>query len=295
MAKHERAARVTGVRRWGVELAVLGGAMLVLALLGPFGSFARPVETRLLQWGIAIAGGYVFFRPVIAAGRASAAQSGMPVGVAIALACGFASIPTSVIVALAWTGFRWRGVTIADLAGLYPQVLIVGATLTVVQLLVRRAAPVPSAAPDVSSFAHPSSIEAEGAAPPPPVASDEAPPVVAVPATVGRAPFLDRLPAHLGETLLCLENEDHYVRAHTPAGSALILIRMRDAVAELEGVPGERVHRSWWVARDAVVAAVRQDRNLRLRLIDGREVPVARSSVATLRERGWLADLPTAP
>lgn len=280
---------MTGLRRWGVELAVLGGAMLVLALLGPFGSFARPVETRLLQWGIAIAGGYVFFRPVIAAGRAFAAQSGMPVGVAIALACGFASIPTSVIVALAWTGFRWHGVTIADLAGLYPQVLIVGATLTVVQLLVRRAAPLPpAAAPDAS-------VDPEPAVTSPLVAFDEAPPAVAVPGPVGRAPFLDRLPAHLGDTLLCLENEDHYVRAHTPAGSALILIRMRDAVAELEGVPGERVHRSWWVARDAVAAAVRQDRNLRLRLVDGREVPVARSSVATLRERGWLADLPTMP
>ena len=44
------------------------------------------------------------------------------------------------------------------------------------------------------------------------------------------------------------------------------------------------------MARDAVVATVRQDRNLKLRLSDGREVPVARANVAALRAAGWLAD-----
>jgi DNA-binding LytR/AlgR family response regulator len=68
----------------------------------------------------------------------------------------------------------------------------------------------------------------------------------------------------------------------------MILMRMRDAVGQLQG-RGERVHRSCWVARDAVVATLRNGRNLSLRLCDGREVPVARANVATLRAQGWLA------
>ncbi|WP_269747113.1 LytTR family DNA-binding domain-containing protein [Elstera litoralis] len=38
--------------------------------------------------------------------------------------------------------------------------------------------------------------------------------------------------------MLCLEMEDHYLRAHTDQGNALILMRLRDAVAELRSVAG---------------------------------------------------------
>ena len=89
--------------------------------------------------------------------------------------------------------------------------------------------------------------------------------------------------------MICLENEDHYLRVHTRLGNAMILMRMRDAVVQLDETEGERVHRSWWVARHAVAGVVRQDRNLRLRLVDGREVPVARANIPALRAKGWLA------
>jgi DNA-binding LytR/AlgR family response regulator len=103
------------------------------------------------------------------------------------------------------------------------------------------------------------------------------------------APFLDRLPPHLRSGLIALEMEDHYVRAHTAGGSALVLLRMRDAVAELAGIEGMQVHRSWWVARSAVREAVASGRNVTLRLERGIEAPVARSSITALREAGWLS------
>jgi DNA-binding LytR/AlgR family response regulator len=81
--------------------------------------------------------------------------------------------------------------------------------------------------------------------------------------------------------------EDHYVRAHGPMGSALILMRMRDAMAELEGLPGLQVHRSWWVAREAVERVEREDGGLRLRLTNGMVVPVARSQVGAVRAQRW--------
>ena len=102
------------------------------------------------------------------------------------------------------------------------------------------------------------------------------------------APFLDRLPPAWNGQLVALEMEDHYVRAHGPDTSALLLLRMRDAEAELDGVDGLRVHRSWWVARDAVDKVLRDGRSYKLRLTNGLEVPVARDRVAALKTAGWF-------
>ena len=87
---------------------------------------------------------------------------------------------------------------------------------------------------------------------------------------------------------MCVENEDHYVRVHTVSGSALVLMRLRDAIAQLDAIDGAQVHRGWWVARGAVAAVVRSDRRIALRLVDGREVPVSRSAAPDLRARGWI-------
>jgi hypothetical protein len=104
------------------------------------------------------------------------------------------------------------------------------------------------------------------------------------------APFLNRLPADIARDLVALEMEDHYVRAHAPGRSTLLLMRMRDAEAELAGVPGLRVHRSWWVAQDAVVRSFRQGRNLRLKLRGGLEAPVGRDRAGIVRQAGWIGE-----
>jgi hypothetical protein len=88
--------------------------------------------------------------------------------------------------------------------------------------------------------------------------------------------------------ILCLQMEDHYVRVHDKAGSRLVLTTMSQAIAALGGKPGLQVHRSWWVARAAIERAEWEGRNLRLRLVGDRLVPVARSAVSKVREAGLL-------
>jgi hypothetical protein len=90
--------------------------------------------------------------------------------------------------------------------------------------------------------------------------------------------------------VLCLQMEDHYVRVHTAGNSRLMLATLNQAMTALENADGLRVHRSWWVARKAVVRAVTEGRNLRLQLVNGLTAPVARSAVATVREAGWLTN-----
>ena len=102
--------------------------------------------------------------------------------------------------------------------------------------------------------------------------------------------FLERIPTRLGKKLLCVEAADHYLRVHTPLGDDLVLFRMSDALAELATADGLRVHRSFWIARDAVVAAKRNGGKYHLKLSNGLSVPISRSYLGTVRKAGWLVD-----
>jgi len=109
-------------------------------------------------------------------------------------------------------------------------------------------------------------------------------------AEAGSAPprFLDRLPPKLrGAELYAVEAQDHYLRLHTSKGQDLILMRLSDAVAELEGIEGARTHRSWWVAKAAVTGARRGDGRATLTLTNGVEAPVSRAYAGALRAAGW--------
>ena len=99
----------------------------------------------------------------------------------------------------------------------------------------------------------------------------------------------DRLPASLrGAAIEALQAEDHYLRVHTDRGSALILMPLSAALAGAAAVRGRRTHRSWWVARDAVVASARQGSRASLTLKSGLRVPVSRTFAPLLRREGWF-------
>ena len=63
---------------------------------------------------------------------------------------------------------------------------------------------------------------------------------------------------------------------------------MKDAVSELGGTDGMQVHRSYWVARDAVVKPEKKGRKTTLFLKNGLNVPVSESFLPSVREAGWL-------
>jgi hypothetical protein len=87
--------------------------------------------------------------------------------------------------------------------------------------------------------------------------------------------------------LIALEAEDHYVRVHTDAGSELISMRFSEAVEELALAHGFRLHRSWWVAADAIEAVRWRRGGGEARLIGGIAAPVSRSHAPALKAAGW--------
>ena len=117
-----------------------------------------------------------------------------------------------------------------------------------------------------------------------PLASSMAPAAATAPAAAAAPPYsiFDRLPRRLGTDLIYLTVDDHYVEAHTRAGSAILLMRFSDACAELSD-RGLQVHRSYWVAKRYMKRLVRRDGRTVLRLITGQEIPVSRTYLAAAR------------
>ncbi len=74
-----------------------------------------------------------------------------------------------------------------------------------------------------------------------------------------------------------ISGRDHYVDVHLTNGARRsVLMRFSDALAELNGIDGVRVHRSHWVAKRAVVGVERDGRRIYVVTADHTKVPVSR-------------------
>lgn len=251
-------------RQIAVELFLMVLAGVVLALIGPFGSYELPLTERLFLWPLMLLSGYPVFRGLGVVSRWLGEVSHIPQAVAVALALAVGALPVTLVVALLWFRVPVDALLRAPgLGPLYLQVLIVGLIVHVAMHLLFR----PAVSHDVD----------RAAAPPPTDRLDAATrPEPAMP-----------LPPGFG-AIHALKGEDHYVRVIGEGREELILMRMRDAIERLGSADGLRVHRSWWVARAAVTAVRRDGRTAIITLARGQEVPVARDMMPALRAAGWL-------
>lgn len=240
--------------------AVAAGVGVLLAFLGPFGSYGAPLADRLIFWITSVVAG-----------------TGL-------------SVLTTLLLPI-----RWRGHS-GPVYVLTATILVTPLQTLVVQGLLPLLAP-PQVVAEITFWEQLPNVAVlmllgtsaawffqmrahKAPAPPEPAAPSQPKPEP--------APFFDRLPPALGTRLLCLEMEDHYLRVHTDQGNVLILLRLRDAVAELRAMPGAQVHKSWWVARAALAGAERGKSGWELILTDGRRVPVGRTYRPALVAEGWL-------
>ena len=95
--------------------------------------------------------------------------------------------------------------------------------------------------------------------------------------------FFGRLPSRVGNDILYLEASGHYIDVFTSAGSAVIRMRLTDAVTEL-GTQGMRIHRSYWAAYGHMTKLLRRDRRMLLCLTGGHELPISRSLITAVRK-----------
>jgi hypothetical protein len=244
-----------------VWLQVVGVCALigvVMTVSGAFGSDRLEVIPRFLFWMLQMLVGAsvgVLVTRYVIPDRWFRVPGWAGYWVIVPIAVGTA-LPMCVLVALMDALARGQAFRPAMIGVVFPTTLITSLAITALAMIIRRRAP--------------GSTHAAPAGAPPPK-------------------FLARLPAKLkGADLWAVEAEDHYLRLHTSLGQDLILLRLSDAVAELEGIEGAQTHRSWWVARSAVVEAERADGRATLTLKDGAKVPVSRNFTRLLKDEGWF-------
>jgi len=100
--------------------------------------------------------------------------------------------------------------------------------------------------------------------------------------------ILDRLSFEMRAPLVALSVEDHYVLIQTTKGREMVLMRLSDAIKEVGSTNGLQVHRSHWVAIDAVSAATRKGDGAILTMSNGVKVPVSRGNVPAIKAAGLL-------
>jgi DNA-binding LytR/AlgR family response regulator len=243
------------VRRTFAIAAVAG---LFLAVLAPFNTAASGLAGRILYWeGLILLGSGVGILTSQGVGALLDREDRRPLLMAVVGA--LLMTPPLMIVAYGVTRLAFGAGSTGPFLGFAAPVLLVSLALSLVNALADRR-PLTSHGPPASQTAPP------------------APPR-----------FLERLPGKLkGGVVHAVKAEDHYLRIHTSIGSDLVLMRLADAVAELEGLEGAQTHRSWWVARAAVLGVERRNGRAVLRLEGGLEAPVSRNFAKALRDAGWL-------
>lgn len=96
--------------------------------------------------------------------------------------------------------------------------------------------------------------------------------------------LLDRLPLAVGRQLVSISADLHYLHVTTRRGRATVLGSLAEAESEL-GQCGLRIHRSHWVALEAVRRLRRTASGWRCELLDGRSLPVSRRRAAEAKQR----------
>jgi DNA-binding LytR/AlgR family response regulator len=242
-------------RAWARNLGIAAAAGLFLAFSGAMGTAEVPLAQRLVYWvPLMLIGALVGHGVSVAISRFPGARSN--VWLFGALLAFMIALPVTAVV-WGYTSLLFGAFPAAALPGLFGAVLLISGAMTGIMILANQ-----------------------------PGRVTHAPPGADAPTAVR---FFERLPPKLkGAVIYAVSAEDHYLRLHTSKGSDLVLMRLADAISELEGLEGAQTHRSWWVAKDAVEGVRRDGDRVTLTLKGGAEAPVSRPNIKPLREAGWF-------
>lgn len=234
---------------------VFFGALLILVVLGPFGTYqALSLTDRLVYWTVLLIGIGFFMQICMGIALGSLSLGRTPDLLRMLLGAALAAIPGLAILLFVKRVFDLPVAEGTDAFWLWAKITGVGMIYGTVEYLDWR----------------------KPAEPPIPRVTE----------------FQKRLEPGIGSDIISLTMRDHYVEVTTTKGTQLILMRLRDAIDELHGLEGLRIHRSHWVALNHVKFTTRLKGRLVAQLSDGRTLPISSSFAdrvqAELR-RGRLA------
>lgn len=250
-------------RRAAAELILLIGLGVLMWVIGPYGTGALPPWPRALYWlGSIVGGGAIGVAVEESLGRRLSPSWRRVVLTSAVMTPGVALLVVGVNLLLVPRGLRptWSPVFLW-------QVFVICALVMTLRALSLR--------PPRTVVETRTVIETRT--------------VVAPPLPEAEAAFRRRLSSKRRTArLIAVQAEDHYLRVHTDAGEELLTMRFTDALQELSAAHGFQVHRSWWIAADAI-EGVRWRKGVGdARLMGGQVAPVSRTHAPRLKEAGWF-------
>ena len=243
-----------------VELALFLALGLLMAALGPYDTYQLPTDIRFAYWSICMVGGGLIGIVIDGALEGRIPDLRLRIGASVAAM----TLPVTLLVFTTGLAFGLQEAGWPSFLLLLWQVFVIALPVMGVRALLRKK---PKAV--VQTVVETRTI-------------------VEPPLPDAAIAFRRRLSARRrAARLFAVEAHDHYLRVHTSEGTELLTMRFADAMAELAGVHGLQVHRSWWVAADAIEAVNWRRGGGEARLAGDVAAPVSRTYAPALRELGW--------
>lgn len=244
----ETLAELWGAIGWDRKILVYFGGVLVLALTGPFGTYeAMAFSQRLVFWLVVFTGIGFFMHVCQTAALRSRWLAPLPPVLRLGAGAVLAGLPGAAVVIFVYAVFHPPVMAAGSLPVIWLQVALIGWVVGIVEFLDWGTTPA-AAAP-----------------------------------TRQRTAFHKRLPPELGDDIISISMQDHYAEVTTTKGRHLVLIRLGDAIAELQGAPGVQLHRSHYASAAHLLRLHREGTRLWATLSDGRSLPVSASRAEAVR------------
>jgi hypothetical protein len=242
-------------REWLLQVATSTAIALIvgifIGLLGPFGTYSSPLPNRLAYWVAVIGINWLLcaltlrqIERLFPSDRHYAILA-VPLFTSLLL-----TVPATAVVFFIGS---LTGLAHPDIVSLLGMVLLLLVILTIPAHIIKR----------LIRQRRESRLETR---------------VAVEPATIpdNDSTFFARFSPPIRGPITSIESQDHYLVVRGPDDQRMIHGRMSDAEREL-GALGTRVHRSWWVAGDAIRGRLNRNGRRYLELTDGQLVPVSRS------------------
>lgn len=234
---------------WRLRLILLIGCAVIFALLGPFGTFeAMRFAGRLLYWFVLLAAAEICLR--------------ITNGLMLRFFSGLGHVTNLTVKAIsfivifsptAWGLSSFFAEGLLSFAGFLPFAINVAGLACVFAVL--------------TFFLMP---------------------IAEIPQTP-RARLYDRLPLQTDATILRLTAKDHYVEIFLGDGNShRVLMRLTDAIGEMDGTLGYCTHRSHWVVAAHVKSSLREGSREFVILTDGTKVPISKTYRANVQVANLL-------
>lgn len=255
------------------KLFLYFGVALLAIGVGPFGTYeAMSFWQRTMFWTLDVLGGMVIIVPVLHVFFYSRLVAFIPSYPRFVLGVALGALPTTGYITVLY-GTVGAALDISTpFSLLFVEVTVFSTVLLLTEYVLW---------PAVFGEAAPQGAVAN------PGPEPDAPPAAPKPQVV---PLLTRLPLeHSDSEIVSISMQDHYAQVTTTEGTALILMRLSDAIDLLEGSPGARIHRSHWVATRFVEDIVRNGRRIEVLLKDGRQLPIGNTYLKAAQEQLGIA------